>query len=182
MSSPYLPAHHVPTPAVASSPAAPVSAVLEHLDQQVASSQRLLQVVLAQGEAIRRQDVEGVLARLAEIQVEMGNRTRLERERDELLRVAAARLGTAPDAIDLETLLVGAPPADGERARALSAQLRGLLGEIGRVHDQNRVLIRQELTFLDHLMRVMSGSPQAGYSPRGWSSAPQSTNVLDARA
>ena len=33
------------------------------------------------------------------------------------------------------------------------------------MHAQNRILIRQELAFLDHLMRLMSGVPQAGYSP-----------------
>jgi hypothetical protein len=31
-------------------------------------------------------------------------------------------------------------------------------------------------------MRVLSGSPQAGYRPGGWTNAPQSLNVVDARA
>ena len=54
--------------------------------------------------------------------------------------------------------------------------------EVGRIHDQNRVLIRQELAFLDHLMRVLSGTPQAGYSATGWLSTPQAATVLDAKA
>ena len=48
------------------------------------------------------------------------------------------------------------------RARALSAELRGTLSETARIHGQNRVLIRQELAFLDHLMRVLSGTPEGG--------------------
>ena len=48
--------------------------LLAHLDGQIASAQRLLRLVLAQGEAIRKRDVDGVLARLADIQTEMGRR------------------------------------------------------------------------------------------------------------
>jgi hypothetical protein len=42
--------------------------LLEHLERQLASARRLLQIVLAQGEAIRLQDVETVLARLGDVQ------------------------------------------------------------------------------------------------------------------
>ena len=34
------------------------------------------------------------------------------------------------------------------------------------------MLLRQELAFLDHLMRVLSGTPQGGYSPTGWLGTP----------
>jgi hypothetical protein len=53
---------------------------------------------------------------------------------------------------------------------------------VARVHAQNRILIRQELSFLDHLMRVLSGMPQAGYSPIGNTAAPQPANLVDTRA
>ena len=42
--------------------------LLAHLDGQIASAQRLLRLVLTQGEAIRKRDVDAVLARLADIQ------------------------------------------------------------------------------------------------------------------
>ena len=156
--------------------------ILDHLQRQLESARRMLGIVLAQGDAIRRRDVESVLARLADVQTELVERRRLELERDQLLSRAAGSLGRAADELDLEDVLLVAPPAETEAARAASAELRGLLLEIGRVHEQNRVLIRQELTFLDHLMRVLSGSPQAGYRPGGWANAPQSLNVVDARA
>jgi hypothetical protein len=159
-----------------------VIAVLAHLRRQIESARRLLGVVLAQGDAIRRQDVEGVLARLADVQTELVERVRLERERDDLLASAAGSLGRPVEDLDLEDVLTLAPAHEVEPSRAASAELRGLLLEIGRVHEQNRLLIRQELTFLDHLMRVLSGTPQAGYVPGGWAAAPQSLNVVDARA
>jgi hypothetical protein len=159
-----------------------VSAVVSHLERQVASSRRLLGIVLAQGEAIRAQDVEGVLARLSDVQIEMAVRNRLELERDGILRDAGARLGVSPEQVDLEGVLLDAPARDAERARELSAELRGLLLETQRTHDQNRVLIRQELSFLSHLMSVMSGAPRAGYSMDGWAAAPQPVRAVDARA
>lgn len=159
-----------------------MSALVAHLEQQVQSSRRMLGVVLAQGQAIRKQDVETVLARLGDVQIEMANQQRLELQRETLLQEAALRLGSPASQLDLEQLLAGAPPEEAAAARALSAELQGLVIEIGSVHDQNRVLMRQELTFLTHLMRVLSGTPQGGYSPAGWRAAPQTMNVVDARA
>jgi hypothetical protein len=148
-----------------------VTQLLLHLDGQIASSQRLLKVLLAQTDAIRRQDVESVLARLSDIQGELVERERLERDRDGLLRDAATRLGLRADELTLDDMLAHMPPAEAAVAREKSAELKGLLGEVGRVHDQNRVLIRQELSFLDHLMRLLSGTPQGGYSPKGYTAA-----------
>jgi hypothetical protein len=48
-----------------------------------------------------------------------------------------------------------------------SAELRGLLSEIAREHGINRALMRQELTFLSHLTRLIGQEPEAGYSRPG---------------
>ncbi|MGI9658154.1 MAG: flagellar protein FlgN [Gaiellaceae bacterium] len=159
-----------------------MSAVVSHLDRQVRSTQRLLQIVLAQTDSIKDQDTEAVLAQLGEVQAELGNRAQLEQERDSLIRDTAMQLGVDPDEVTLETMLSSTDPVIATRARELSAELRGLLGEIERVHGQNRVLIRQELSFLGHLMRVLSGTPQGSYSPFGETDMPQATNAVDARA
>jgi hypothetical protein len=159
-----------------------VSALLEHLRRQRESSQRLLEIVVTQNGAIRQQDVATVLASLADLQAEMGYRDRLERERERLLLDAAAALGGAPDTIDLEAILAGRPAAEAAAARELSAELRGLVTEVGRIHNENRILIRQELAFLDHLMRALSGTPQTAYSRTGWDPVPKTVNLLDARA
>jgi hypothetical protein len=159
-----------------------VSRLIDHLQRQLESSRRLLEIVLLQRESIRKQDVEAVLASLTDVQAEMSYRARLEAERDAILRDAAIGSGAAPETLDLEAVLAAVPVPEASQARALSAELRGLISEVGRIHDQNRLLLRQELTFLDHLMRVMSGTPQAGYSPAGWTSTRHTTTVVDARA
>jgi hypothetical protein len=159
-----------------------VTGLIDHLERQLASAQRLLQTVIAQRDAIRAQDVEGVLARLAEVQQEMGRRMQLERERDVLLDQASTALRRPASDLTLEMILVLVPADDAVRARTLSAELRGTLSETARVHGQNRVLIRQELAFLDHLMRVLSGTPEGAYSAGGVSpSTPQIANLIDTR-
>jgi len=159
-----------------------MTGLIDHLERQLASARRLLQTVIAQRDAIRAQDVESVLARLAEVQQEMGRRMQLERERDVLLDQASTALRRPASDLPLEMILVLVPAGDAVRARTLSAELRGTLSETARVHGQNRVLIRQELAFLDHLMRVLSGTPEGAYSAGGASpSTPQILNLVDTR-
>jgi hypothetical protein len=141
--------------------------LLAHLDGQIASAQRLLRLVLTQGEAIRARDVEAVLARLADIQTEMGRRSRLEQERVGVLQSAAALLGLPAQQVTLERLCALITPEGARGARERSAELRGLLGEIAREHGINRALMRQELAFLSHLTRLVGGEAEPGYTPGG---------------
>jgi hypothetical protein len=164
-----------------------VSTVLEaellvHLDRQIDSARRLLGFVLAQGTAIRARDVEAVLARLAEIQTEMVSRAKLETERTGLLQRAGIALGVPAAQVTLERLCALVTPAAGRAAMERSAELRGLLAEIAREHGINRALMRQELTFLAHLTRVLGQEPEAGYRPPGGRAVPPSHRALDLQA
>jgi flagellar biosynthesis/type III secretory pathway chaperone len=158
-----------------------VNGLVDHLERQLESNRRLLKIVRAQSEAIKVQDVQTVLARLADVQHEMVKRAQMERERDGLLQTAAQVLRVPADQVTLDMLLTLTPEPTATRVRALSAELKGLLAEVARIHRQNRVLIRQELLFLDHLMRVMSGAPQAGYTSVGNTTPTQPANLVDLR-
>ncbi|MGN6190390.1 MAG: flagellar export chaperone FlgN [Conexibacter sp.] len=132
--------------------------VLAHLDAQVQSAQRLLQTVLAQAVAIRAQDVDGVVRQVAAFQAELERRARLEEDRAHLLARAGALLGTSPHAVTLTQLGTLMAPGDAQVATARSAELQGLLAEIAREHACNQALMRQELAFLDHLLRLVDPS------------------------
>jgi hypothetical protein len=164
-----------------------VSTVLEaellvHLDQQINSARHLLKLVLRQGSAIRERDTEAVLARLAEIQNEMVRRGKLETDRTGLLQRAGAALGLPATAVTLERLCQLVTPQAAKSAMERSAELRGLLSEIAREHGINRALMRQELTFLSHLTRLIGQEAEPGYSPpnAGRNSAPAATSVYRA--
>jgi hypothetical protein len=155
-------------------------AVLGHLDAQLVSARRLLDLVLRQSAAVRERDPEGVLACLAEIQGEMERRGKLERDRAQLLQHAAVHANVPAHEIDIELLagLIGAP--HDVVARSKSAELRGLLAEIAREHLVNRALMRQELAFLDHLTRLIGGDEPAGY--QATTRVPSAHRVLDLQA
>jgi hypothetical protein len=155
--------------------------VIAHLDDQLGSARRLLGTILAQGEAIRARQVERVVERLGEIKTEMGMRERLEQERTQLLIRAGMELGVDPAAVTLDGLTRLMSPVEAQAARAASAELRGLLAEIAREHAINRALMRQELAFVDHLVRLMGDEPEDGYRP-GAPTKPSSHRVLDLQA
>jgi hypothetical protein len=139
--------------------------VVAHLDAQIASAQRLLDAVLRQGQAIRARQVEDVLGRITDIQAEMGRRAALEAHRTAILSAAGNALGIPPHTVTLEALSDLLAPAHAALAAHRSAQLRGLLSEVTREHTINRALMRQELSFLDHLMRELGGELDTGYAP-----------------
>jgi len=146
--------------------------VLAHLDAQIASARRLLDIVLRQGAAIRSQQVDEVVARVQDLQREMQHRAGLEQQRTQLLDRAGAQLGVPGHAITLEAMISLMAPEEAEPARTRSAELRGLLSEIQREHTVNRALMRQELAFLDHLTRMMSGEDDLGYRRPGEDAGP----------
>ena len=146
--------------------------VLDHLQAQIVSAQRLLECILRQGAAVRAREVDGVLAAMTEIQAEMGARSRMENERAQLLMRAGAALGLNPAGVTLEAITQLMAPAEAELARARSAQMRVLLDEIARENGINLALIRQELAFLDHLTRLIGAEPQTGYRPPAPAGAP----------
>jgi hypothetical protein len=158
--------------------------VVAHLDEQLASARRLLDAVLRQGAATRRQDVDAVLACLTEIQGEMERRGKLEQDRTQLLVLAAGRLARAPHDVTLDALASLMTPFEATSARERSAELRGLLAEIQREHHVNRALMKQELAFLDHLVRLVGAADDTGYKPHGATGAAQvqTHRVLDMRA
>jgi FlgN protein len=159
--------------------------LLAHLDAQINSARRLLQLVLAQGAAIRERDSEAVLARLADIQSEMGRRGSLEVERTGLLQRAGQALGVPATTVTLERLCALVSPGAARMAMERSAELRGLLSEIAREHGINRALMRQEMTFLSHLTRLLGGDPEPGYTRPGASGtagAPPVHRALDLQA
>lgn len=140
--------------------------LLTHLDAQIASSRKLLGLVLEQGAAVRDRDADAVVALMGRIQSEMARRGALEARRTALLREAGAALSRPPHEVTLEALCTLVSAGAGELARSRSAELRGLLAEIAREHGINRALMRQELAFLSHLTRLMGAEPEAGaYAP-----------------
>jgi hypothetical protein len=146
--------------------------VLAHLETQLLSARRMLQIVLEQGAAIRARDVHTVVTQTGLLQAEVERRSMIENERARLLERAGLRLGIGPGAVSLSLMERLMTPDVAEVARARSAELRGILEEVQREHYVNRALMNQELAFLDHLLRLVDTDRQLGYDSAGDRSRP----------
>jgi hypothetical protein len=145
--------------------------VLAHLDAQIESARALLEVILEQGAAIRVRDVQTVVRLAGIVRGEMGRRQLLEEERSRLLTRSGERLKVPAQDVTLALLSTLMDAAHAERARARSAELRGLLHELQREHQCNRALMQIELGFLDHLMGMLALDGVSGYDTRGSSTS-----------
>lgn len=146
--------------------------VLNHLEAQIASAQRLLEIVLDQGAAIRARDVHTVVRLAGLLHGELTRRQQIESERSLLLARAGARLGIPAELVTLTRLRTLMDTDASQLAAARSARLRGLLYELRREHSCNRALMQIELSFLDHLMKSLAlDGGVHGYDPRGGSAA-----------
>jgi hypothetical protein len=152
-------------PALADPPLA--GDVLAHLDAQLASATRLLEIVAAQAAAIRDRDVDGVVRQVAAFQAELERRTRIEEDRARLLARAGAALRVAPASVTLSQLAALMDATQAQVAQARSRELQTLLANVTREHACNQALMRQELAFLDHLLRLVEPVPTSGYEAGG---------------
>ena len=141
--------------------------VIAHLDAQLVAARKLLGIVLEQGAAIRRREVQTVVALTGALQAELQRRVLLERDRARLLERAGARLGIPATAVSMSLLQPLLDPARAPEAAARSAELRGLLEQVQREHHVNRALMNQELAFLDHLLRLADADRHLGYDSAG---------------
>jgi flagellar FlgN protein len=137
--------------------------VIAHLDNQLVSARRLLQIVLEQGAAIRVRNVQNVVTLTGMLQAELQRRALIERDRTVLLERAGLRLGIPATAVSISLMEAVMDPDRSELAHARSAELRGMLEEIQREHHVNRALMNQELAFLDHLLRLSDADRHLGY-------------------
>ncbi len=147
--------------------AALTNEVIAHLEAQLVSARRLLQIVLEQGAAIRARDVQQVVALTGMLQAELQRRALIERDRARLLDRAGAQLGVTATAVSMSLLDAVMDPGLAPLAHARSAELRGILEQVQREHHVNRVLMNQELAFLDHLLRLTDADRHLGYDAAG---------------
>jgi len=141
--------------------------VIAHLEEQLVAARRLLGVVLEQGAAIRRRDVQNVVRLAGILHAEVQRRTLLDEQRSAILERAGARLGVGAGSVSISLLEAVMDPAAAVDAHTRSSELRGLLDELKREHTCNRVLMSQELAFLDHLLRLADGDSRVGYDADG---------------
>lgn len=169
------------------------TALLAHLDAQLRSADRMLELVLEQGRAIRSRDVQRVLEIVGMLQAETDARAALEHDRTALLTAAGNSLGVHGSAITLDAFCSLLDPATAAEAKERSTRLKGVLREVRDEHLVARAMMRQELAFVDHLVRILGAAddtatgaysrPSDAAAGRAQApAAPQAHRLLDLQA
>jgi flagellar biosynthesis/type III secretory pathway chaperone len=139
--------------------------VLVHLSAQLDSARRMLAIVLEQATAIRQRAIPQIVQLASSLQSEMHRREVIEAERVKLLERAGVKLGINADDVSITMLAEFMDEASAEMTLERTAELRRMLREIQREHTTNRALMQQELSFLDHLLRLAGNA--GGYDSAG---------------
>jgi hypothetical protein len=142
-----------------------VSHLVAHLDEQLRSVGRLRAAVDDLGGAIRARDVTAVLRHTGTLEAESTFRTTLEDRRSGLLRRGAIMLGVEPWEVTVAAVCSLVEPEDAAPALARSDELLVAMEDVAREHRTNRALMQQELSFLDHLLRLGGVPPVPTYEP-----------------
>ncbi|MCK9247737.1 MAG: flagellar protein FlgN [Solirubrobacteraceae bacterium] len=152
--------------------------LLAHLDEQQRSLDRLHSALTAQAAAIRERDVTAALHHSGLIEVEATFRTSIEARRTALLRLGATTLGIPVHEVTLTHLCTLTAPDQADEARTRSDRLTATLEEIHRMHEVNRAMLRQELTFLEHLLSLGGLPTAATYQAPGTRARPAATSAV----
>ncbi|WP_210493834.1 hypothetical protein [Patulibacter sp. SYSU D01012] len=160
--------------------------LLGHLDEQLRSIERLARAVEALGTAVRVRDAPSVLRHTGTIEAETTFRVALEERRTALLVRGGQLLGMEPWAVTVTDLCTLLSPEEAEAVTGRSVQLVGATEAVAREHEANRMLLYQELTFVEHLLRLGGAPPRdVTYEPPpGVRPQPNAVpmSVLDLRA
>ncbi len=168
------------------------TALIAHLDAQLRSADRMLELVLEQSRAIRTRDVQRVLEIVGHLQAETEARAGLEHDRTALLTAAGNALGVHGSAITIDAFCSLLDPGTAAEAKERSNRLKGVLREVRDEHLVARAMMRQELAFVDHLVRLLGAGddtstgaytrPTDAAVSRGQAPAPQAHRLLDLQA
>jgi len=145
--------------------------------------QRLLDLSVAQLQALQVQDVHGVHAVLQEIEVAMLDRSRTEVRRSVLLAQAAALLGMPLDAITRDVIVAYCEPDTAAELVEAAEELRALVVELDAVVSRNTALLQQELQIIEVLVKgaTVDTSIRATYGKQGMQQEAPRLRLLDAQ-
>ncbi|MCW2927565.1 MAG: hypothetical protein JWM86_1533 [Thermoleophilia bacterium] len=153
------------------------------VQEQARVWRRLLDLSLAQLDALKSQNVHGVHAILQELEVTMLERSRTEVRRGILLQQAATMLDVPVEAITRDVLVEHVDPQLAASLVEAAEELRALVVELDAVVGRNTVLLEQELAIIEVMVRgaTVDSSARVTYGKHGMQHEAPRLRLLDAQ-
>lgn len=154
-----------------------------NVQEQTRVWSRLLDLSRAQLAALQAQDVHAVHAILQEIEIVMLDRSRTEVRRGMLLNQAASMLGMAPDHVTRDVIVAQCDAPLGEALEEAAEELRALIVELDAVVARNTVMLEQELSIIEVLVRgaTVDTAVRTTYGKHGMQQEAPRLRLLDAQ-
>lgn len=154
-----------------------------NVQEQVRVWRRLLDLSLAQLQALQQQDVHSVHAILQEIEIAMLERSRTEVRRGVLLEQAAASLGIPSAQVTRDVIAAQCDAPLGEALGRAAEELRALVVELDAVVARNAAMLEQELAIIEVLVRgaTVDTSARTTYGKHGMQQEAPRLRLLDAQ-
>lgn len=154
-----------------------------NVQEQTRVWRRLLDLSLAQLQALQVQDVHSVHAILQELEVAMLERSRTEVRRGVLLEQAASMLGIPSAEVTRDVIVQHCDAPLGEALAQAAEELRALVVELDAVVARNAAMLEQELSIIDVLVRgaTVDTSARTTYGKHGMQQEAPRLRLLDAQ-
>lgn len=154
-----------------------------NVDEQVRVWRRLLELSVAQMQALQVQDVHSVHALLQELEITMLERSRTEVRRGVLVQQAAAVLGVPAEDVTRELVAVNCDAATAERMAVAAEELRSLVVELDAIVHRNSALLEQELSIIEVMVQgaTTDTTASATYGKQGVQTEAPRLRLLDAQ-
>lgn len=135
--------------------------LIDVIQKEVEMFERLLKTMKEEQAALVGHDVEA-LERTVEVQRDLTEKAAaLERARAEVVRSLCESMGEDPSVLTMKQIIekVGAP--HDERLGALRQDLLDLHEEIQRSNQQNALLVKQSMKYVDKSLQILTGEGPA---------------------
>jgi hypothetical protein len=154
-----------------------------NVEEQTRVWRRLLDLSLAQLQALQQQDVHSVHAILQELEIAMLERSRTEVRRGVLLSQAATTLELPLDAVTRDVIAQHCDAPLGEALARAAEELRVLVVELDAVVARNAAMLEQELQIIEVLVRgaTLDTSARTTYGKHGTQQEAPRLRLLDAQ-
>ena len=135
----------------------PIAELIEIVQEEVCTFQRLLDNMEREQRALVSNDVETLDSMVAEQQNLTTQAGRLEAERTKVVNLLSTVLGEEPDSVTLKRLVEQAQGPHSERLSEMRETLIDLQEKIRRTNRHNLLLIKQSMKYVDKTLQILTG-------------------------
>jgi len=162
-----------------------ITQLIEMINREVESFERMLDLLLSEQDSIVRNDVETLQENLHEQEVLVSDIRSLEQERVKLTKAISHQIGMKPGELTLRKLACRLKGIEATKLQDVGDSLLQLQRKIQTTNRNNQILIEQSLRCIDQTLDIFTGgkgSPELYVKTGKKAQAPSGRTLLNRKA